>query len=131
MSSLEHLSIIMDQSGHAKATAPSATVTAAAQSLVAWRQSVWSWVCWSGAKTFDTLDFAGEVVANFLGLNTSKYQWMIDMHERELEDRQQRRLEARQRRQLRLQELLEHEQKQLQALETGASDDELDLALSF
>lgn len=119
----------MDQSGHAKAVAPLAV--AAAQGLVAWRRSVWSWVCWSGAKTFDTLDFAGEVVANFLGLNTSKYQWMMDMHERELEDKQQRRLEARQRRQLRLQELLAHEQKQLQALETGASDDdELDPALS-
>lgn len=120
----------MDQSGAAEPVTLSRTV--ATQGVMSWdapwRRSLWNWVCWSGAKTYDTLDFAGEVVANFLGLNTSKYQWMIDMHERELEDKQQRRLEARQRRQLRLQELLAQEQKQLQALETGSSD-ELDPAL--
>ncbi|POM80907.1 Expressed Hypothetical protein [Phytophthora palmivora] len=67
----------------------------------------WDWICWSGAKTFDGMDFAGEVLANFLGLNQSKYQWIIEAQEREEEEKQQRRLEKRQRRQLRLEQLLE------------------------
>lgn len=89
-------------------------------------QTAWQWACWSGEKTWDGLDFAGEVVANFLGLTTSKYQWMIDMQAREDEDRRQRRLEARQRRQLRLEQLLEHEKRKLQELEAGGDDEEED-----
>lgn len=104
-------------------------------------QTAWEWACWSGEKTWDGLDFAGEVVANFLGLTTSKYQWMIDMQEREDEDRRQRKLEARQRRQLRLEQLLEQEKRKLQELEAGgegketnednqhSSDDDEDLEL--
>ncbi|KAF1775444.1 FAM177 family [Phytophthora cactorum] len=80
------------------------------------------WICWSGAKTFDGMDFAGEVMANFLGLNQSKYQWIIDAQAREEEDKQQRQLERRQRRQLRLEQLLEAEQRKLQELEIGARE---------
>lgn len=87
-------------------------------------QTAWEWACWSGEKTWDSLDFAGEVVANFLGLTTSKYQWMIDMQERENEDRRQRKLEARQRRQLRLEQLLEQEKRKLQELEAGGETGE-------
>ncbi|KAG3119059.1 hypothetical protein PI125_g2356 [Phytophthora idaei] len=82
----------------------------------------WDWICWSGAKTFDGMDFAGEVMANFLGLNQSKYQWIIDAQAREEEDKQQRQLERRQRRQLRLEQLLEAEQRKLQELEIGARE---------
>ncbi|GAB9469317.1 Fam177 family [Globisporangium polare] len=89
-------------------------------------QTAWQWACWSGEKTWDGLDFAGEVVANFLGLTTSKYQWMIDMQEREDEDRRQRKLEARQRRQLRLEQLLEQEKRKLQELEAGGENGALD-----
>ncbi|KAJ0404526.1 hypothetical protein P43SY_001626 [Pythium insidiosum] len=80
---------------------------------------LWDWVAWAGATTFDGLDFAGEVVANFLGLTQSQYQWILDIQEREKEERRQRRLEARQRRQLRLQQLLEEEQRKLHELEHG------------
>ncbi|EEY65874.1 uncharacterized protein PITG_03403 [Phytophthora infestans T30-4] len=82
----------------------------------------WDWIRWSGAKTFDGMDFAGEVLANFLGLNQSKYQWIIAAQEREEEEKQQRRLEKRQRRQLRLEQLLEAEQRKLQELELGARE---------
>ncbi|KAG2769637.1 hypothetical protein PC129_g1031 [Phytophthora cactorum] len=82
----------------------------------------WDWICWSGAKTFDGMNFAGEVMANFLGLNQSKYQWIIDAQAREEEDKQQRQLERRQRRQLRLEQLLEAEQRKLQELEIGARE---------
>ncbi|GMF10334.1 unnamed protein product [Phytophthora lilii] len=80
----------------------------------------WDWICWSGAKTFDGMDFAGEVLAHFFGLTQSKYQWILDAQEREEEEKQQRRLEKRQRRQLRLEQLLEAEQRKLQELEVGA-----------
>ncbi|GMF33840.1 unnamed protein product [Phytophthora fragariaefolia] len=79
----------------------------------------WEWIRWSGAMTFVGMDFAGEVLANFLGLTQSKYQWILDAQEREEEERQQRRLEKRQRRQLRLEQLLQAEQRKLQELETG------------
>ncbi|KAH7479139.1 hypothetical protein KRP22_010811 [Phytophthora ramorum] len=84
----------------------------------------WDWICWSGAKTFDGMDFAGEVLANFLGLTQSKYQWILDAHEREEEEELQRRLEKQQRRQLRLEQLLEEEQQKLQELETGALEED-------
>ncbi|RLN96269.1 hypothetical protein BBJ28_00018756 [Nothophytophthora sp. Chile5] len=80
-------------------------------------------MCWSGAKTFDGMDFAGEVIADFLGLTRSKYQWVLDLQEREEEEKRQRRLEARQRRQLRLEQLLEEEQQKLQELEDGAFEE--------
>ncbi|GLD91694.1 hypothetical protein PINS_up000227 [Pythium insidiosum] len=82
-------------------------------------QKLWDWVAWAGATTYDGLDFAGEVVANFLGLTQSQYQWILDIQEREKEERRQRRLEAQQRRQLRLQQLLEEEQRKLHELEHG------------
>ncbi|EGZ28248.1 hypothetical protein PHYSODRAFT_248430 [Phytophthora sojae] len=87
----------------------------------------WEWICWSGAKTFDGMDFAGEVLANFLGLTQSKYRWILDAQEREEEETQQRRLEKRQRRQLRLEQLLEAEQRKLQELETGALEQDEEL----
>lgn len=84
-------------------------------------QQAWEWASWAGTKTYDGLDFAGEVVADFLGLTRSKYQWIIDMQEREQEEKRLRRLEARQRRQLRLEQLLEHETRRLAELEIGGS----------
>ncbi|ETI40494.1 hypothetical protein F442_13961 [Phytophthora nicotianae P10297] len=84
----------------------------------------WDWICWSGAKTFDGMDFAGEVLANFLGLNQSKYQWIIDAQVRQEEEKQQRRLERSQQRQLRLEQLLEEEQRKLQELEIGVREQE-------
>jgi hypothetical protein len=90
------------------------------EAFSSYSRSAWDWVCWSGAKTFDGMDFAGEVLANFLGLTQSKYQWILDAQAREEEEKEQRRLEKRQRRQLRLEQLLEAEQQKLQELEIGA-----------
>lgn len=84
-------------------------------------QHAWQWVTWAGAKTFDGLDFAGEVVADFLGLTRSKYQWILDMQEREREEKRVRRLETHQRRQLRLEQLLEQERRRLEELEVGSA----------
>lgn len=84
---------------------------------------VWEWIRWTGSKTYDGLDFAGEVVANFLGLTHSEYQWMIDLKEREEEEKQQHRLEAKQRRQLRLEQMLDDEKRKLQELERGGGGD--------
>ncbi len=52
----------------------------------------------------------GEVVANFFGLNQSKYQWVLDYKEQEERDKVQAEKEARQRRMLQLREELEKEQ---------------------
>jgi hypothetical protein len=89
-------------------------------------EHAWQWATWAGAKTFDGLDFAGEVVADFLGLTRSKYQWILDMQEREREEKRVRRLEARQRRQLRLEQLLEQEKRRLEELELGGASVETD-----
>ncbi len=44
------------------------------------------------------MEFVGEVFADFLGLNQSKFQWIIDQKEREEEERRERRARrARQR----------------------------------
>lgn len=37
---------------------------------------------WAALRVFNALEFAGEVVADFLGLYDSKYQYVIDAHER-------------------------------------------------
>ncbi|TYZ64231.1 hypothetical protein PybrP1_005910 [[Pythium] brassicae (nom. inval.)] len=89
-------------------------------------KQAWAWACWSGERTWDGLDFAGEVVANFLGLTRSKYQWMLDIQAREEDERRLRRLEARQRRQLRLEQLLEQEKRKLDELEAGYDVDNQD-----
>eukprot|EP01041_Mallomonas_annulata_P014234 gene14234-30284_t len=38
----------------------------------------WSSVVYYATKVFHTLEYIGEVVADILGLNDSKYQWVID-----------------------------------------------------
>lgn len=100
------------------------TGSTASAALTELAKQVWAWTCWSGEKTWDGLDFAGEVVANFLGLTRSKYQWMLDIQAREEEERRQRKLEARQRRQLRLEQLLEQEKRKLAILEAGGDDND-------
>ena len=43
-----------------------------------------AWVVWDG------MEFVGEVCADFLGLNDSQYQWIIDEHRRREADRLRR-----------------------------------------
>lgn len=67
------------------------------------------------------LEFCGEVLANFFGLNQSKYQWAIDMAERQREEELQKALEDQQRLELALQAELERQRKESAALEGGGS----------
>ncbi|OQR82742.1 hypothetical protein ACHHYP_15569 [Achlya hypogyna] len=91
---------------------------------------VWHWTHWSGKKAFEGMEFGGEVIASFLGLTRSKYDWILEAKERDEQEKAQRQLEARQRKQLRLQALLEEEKKKLAALEAKGKDvDEVDLML--
>lgn len=54
------------------------------------KANTWSgYGVWSCLKVVNVLDFVGEVVIEFLGLNQSKYQYVIDAH-----NRHQRELEA-------------------------------------
>jgi hypothetical protein len=70
------------------------------------------------------MEFGGEVVATFFGLNRSKYDWILETKEREEQEAALRELERRQRKQLRLQELLKAEKKILDALEHGVQSNE-------
>ncbi|KAF0695613.1 Aste57867_13564 [Aphanomyces stellatus] len=89
---------------------------------VAVSTKAWHWTCWTGQKVFQGMEFGGEVVATFLGLTRSKYDWILETKEREDQEKALRQLEKRQRRQLRLQEMIEEEKKKLEALEGGADD---------
>ncbi|RLO03401.1 hypothetical protein DYB28_012880, partial [Aphanomyces astaci] len=66
----------------------------------------WDWTRWTSAKVFTGLEFGGEVVATFLGLTRSKYDWILETKERDDQERAMRQLEKRQRKQLRLMEML-------------------------
>merc|ERR1719198_2626286 len=55
-------------------------------------------------KTLAGAEFVGEVTVNVLGLNESKYQWVIDALEEEKRQKEQKKLEDAQRRMLREQE---------------------------
>ncbi|RQM27655.1 hypothetical protein B5M09_000508 [Aphanomyces astaci] len=81
----------------------------------------WDWTRWTSAKVFTGLEFGGEVVATFLGLTRSKYDWILETKERDDQERAMRQLEKRQRKQLRLMELLAEEKRKLRELENGAS----------
>ena len=45
---------------------------------------------WAGRKTFEGMEFVGEIAANFMGLTKSRYQWVIDQAERDEEARKQK-----------------------------------------
>mmetsp|Transcript_2722 Transcript_2722/g.7471 ORF Transcript_2722/g.7471 Transcript_2722/m.7471 type:complete len:188 (+) Transcript_2722:56-619(+) len=68
---------------------------------------------WTGVKVFEGMEFAGEMLAEFFGLNKSKFQWVIDQVEREKEEARQRELEDAQRAEL----------KRLEAEEEAAAAD--------
>jgi len=65
------------------------------------------------------MEFAGEVLAEFFGLNQSKYQWVIDQMEREREEKAQAELEEQQRRELRRLAELKAEGASVHAMEAG------------
>ncbi|EQC32056.1 hypothetical protein SDRG_10254 [Saprolegnia diclina VS20] len=79
----------------------------------------WHWTYWSGKKVYEGMEFGGEVIATFLGLTRSKYDWILESRERDEQEKALRQLEARQRKKLRLQALLEDEKRKLAALEYG------------
>jgi len=44
-------------------------------------QKAWHVSRWTGEKVFQGMEFVGEIVADVLGLNDSRYQWVIDAAE--------------------------------------------------
>ncbi|KDO28832.1 hypothetical protein SPRG_20034 [Saprolegnia parasitica CBS 223.65] len=79
----------------------------------------WHWTYWSGQKVLEGMEFGGEVIATFLGLTRSKYDWILESKERDEQEKALRQLEARQRKKLQLQALLQDEKRKLAALEHG------------
>ena len=66
------------------------------------------------------VEFVGEVTVNILGLNESKYQWVIDALEDEKRQKAQKELEESQRRMLRAQERERKAAQQAQELEEAS-----------
>uniref|UniRef100_A0A7S3PRD9 Uncharacterized protein n=1 Tax=Aplanochytrium stocchinoi TaxID=215587 RepID=A0A7S3PRD9_9STRA len=65
------------------------------------------------------VNFAGEVLINFFGLDQSKYQWMIDQIEREQHEEEEARLHFEQREELKRKKNMEKEKEEIEALEGG------------
>ena len=68
-------------------------------------------------------EFVGEVTVNILGLNDSKYQWVIDALEEEKRQKAQKELENAQRKMLREQEREGKAAKRTEALEAASAAD--------
>ncbi|KAJ1452824.1 hypothetical protein M885DRAFT_588899 [Pelagophyceae sp. CCMP2097] len=64
------------------------------------RRKVGHYLWWATEKTLRGSEFVGEVVANILGMNDSKYQWVIDAMEEDARKERQAKVEAAQRRDL-------------------------------
>lgn len=83
-------------------------------------KKIWHWTYWAGEKAFQGMEFSGEVLAEFFGLTRSKYQWIVDMKERQEFEKAQQALEDRQRRYLQLQTILAHEKEKLIQMEQNS-----------
>lgn len=55
---------------------------------------------WAGASVVSGMEFVGEVVADFFGLTQSKFQYEIDMAERDAKRKAERKKDAEQRAEL-------------------------------
>ena len=51
------------------------------------KEKVWHNIHSMGYSTFKGMEFAGEIAANFFGLNQSKYQWIIDAKKKKKQKR--------------------------------------------
>lgn len=50
---------------------------------------------WAGGKVWVGVEYVGDSIADFIGLNDSRYQWAIDEHFKQKDLREEaRRLEA-------------------------------------
>jgi hypothetical protein len=59
-------------------------------------QKAWHYSRWVGGKVFFGMEFVGEIVAELLGMNQSRYQWVIDtMAEDERRARRKKEIQAR------------------------------------
>eukprot|EP01029_Cantina_marsupialis_P028894 TRINITY_DN778144_c0_g1_i1.p1 TRINITY_DN778144_c0_g1~~TRINITY_DN778144_c0_g1_i1.p1 ORF type:complete len:133 (-),score=53.99 TRINITY_DN778144_c0_g1_i1:190-588(-) len=81
----------------------------------------WHHVHWFGMKVFNGLEFCGEVVAEFLGLNDSKFQYVIDQMEREKERNLEFELEMKQRDKLIKEAALKKQNEKLKKMEESSS----------
>jgi hypothetical protein len=74
---------VRDADARAQA-APAGEAAAEAQPQGANERGVWATLKWFGRGVWWTGEFIGEVVADFIGITDSKYQYVIDAYERHL-----------------------------------------------
>jgi len=91
-------------------------------------EKVWHNAHSVGYGVFKGMEFMGEVFANFLGLNKSKYQWILDAKEKEKKEKERAMLEHRQRKWLIEQRRLkrEKEQEEVEAADALKQADKLE-----
>ena len=111
---------------HASDAAGADAGTARPPTDVPLKTKVWHNAHWAGSYVLSGVEFAGEVIATFFGLNRSEYQWMLDMQERENRMKAERALENQQRREIALaarkKAEREKERKRMARLESGGGD---------
>ena len=87
------------------------------------KEKVWHNIHSMGYSTFKGMEFAGEIAANFFGLNQSKYQWIIDAKKKEEAEKERALLEYRQRKWLLEQRKLKRERERRENLEEEIVND--------
>ena len=87
------------------------------------KEKVWHNVHSMGYSTFKGMEFAGEIAANFFGLNQSKYQWIIDAKRKEEAEKERALLEYRQRKWLLEQRKLKREKERREEMEEEIVND--------
>mmetsp|Transcript_10979 Transcript_10979/g.18692 ORF Transcript_10979/g.18692 Transcript_10979/m.18692 type:complete len:145 (+) Transcript_10979:79-513(+) len=53
------------------------------------KTKAWDYMKFASFKTYRNLNFAGEVLVHFFGLDSSPYQWMMDAEEKDLKMRRE------------------------------------------
>ena len=87
------------------------------------KEKVWHNIHSMGYSTFKGMEFAGEIAANFFGLNQSKYQWIIDAKKKEEAEKERALLEYRQRKWLLEQRKLKREKERRENMEEEIVND--------
>ena len=82
---------------------------------------MWHNAKYGAFKAYRGLDYTGLVLVNFFGLNNHRYQWVVDIADREKRQEEQWKLEESQRQMLREQEAVRQAQAAAGELEGGGS----------
>ena len=81
---------------------------------------LWHNAKYGAFRAYRGLDYTGLVLVHFFGLNNHRYQWMLDIADREKRQEEQWQLEESQRRTLREQEVVRQAQAAAGELEGGS-----------